>query len=363
MLFFLTGKAASVTNGATTYTDAWGQSGSSRLLLAQPMSRQNVLRGMVLGFTLVVLLVLLAAYVGYEGSQSIQTNAQMLVREHLVHTGRGALLDAEIESQSRELLQRLTWILGACLLLAVGGSGLTIWTTIRAFRRLEWQAEELGRVSWHLVDSNEQIARRFSHEMHDELGQALTGMKGIVRRMNGADLEPSREELLALLDEVISGVRELSQLLRPVILDDFGLDASLRWLTERFSQRTQIEVIYESNFNGRLADQIETQMFRITQEALTNVARHSRATKAWVRLHVNGTRIRLAVEDNGRGLVQDGKKAGPSLGMVGMRARVRQIDGEFKLENRHEGGLRILAEAPVLGRGENDQAQDANPAG
>lgn len=327
------------------------------------MSRQNVLWGMVLGFTLVVLLVVLAAYVGYEGSQSIQTNAQVLVREHLLNTDRGQELEYQIESQSMELLDRLTWILGACLLLAVGGSALTIWTTNRAFRRLEWQAEELGRVSWHLVDSNEQIARRFSHEMHDELGQALTGMKGIVRRMSAGDLEPVREELLGLLEETISGVRELSQLLRPVILDDFGLDASLRWLTERFSQRTQIEVAYQSNFNGRMADQIETQMFRITQEALTNIARHSGATKARVRLDVDADRVRLAIEDNGHGLTAGAERVGCGLGMVGMRARARQVGGEFKVENRQEGGLRILAEAPVRASGDDDQTQDAHPAG
>jgi signal transduction histidine kinase len=96
-----------------------------------------------------------------------------------------------------------------------------------------------------MLDSHEKIARRFSHEMHDELGQALAGLRGMLKRVAAAELEPMRADMIGVLDEVLTSVRELSQLLRPVILDDFGLDAGLRWLTERFRQRTQIGVDYE----------------------------------------------------------------------------------------------------------------------
>jgi signal transduction histidine kinase len=312
---------------------------------------------MILGFGVMVLLVVGAAYIGYQGSRSIQDNAQDLVREHLVDSNRGAALEARIEKQSEELLGELTWILGACFVLAVVGSALTIWITNRAFRRLEWQGEELNQVSWHMVDSHETISRRFSHEMHDELGQALTGLKGVVKRMTPADIESARSEMIEVLDEVLGGVRELSQLLRPVILDDFGLDAGLRWLTERFTQRTQIAVDYQSNFNERLAEPIETQLFRIAQEALTNTARHSGATQARVRLAVNDKTVRLTVEDNGRG-IQAKAEGRPSLGMVGMRARARQVNGELRVDNRQEGGLRIQVEAPVARR--QDGAQQEN---
>jgi signal transduction histidine kinase len=327
------------------------------------MSRQTVLRVMVLGFGLVVLLLMGAAYVGYEGSQQIQANAQDLVREHLLHTGRAAELETRIEEQSEKLLGGLIWILGACFILAVSGSALTIWTTDKAFRQLEWQTAELSRVSWHMVESNEKIARRFSHEIHDEVGQAMAGAKGMLMRMSPEELPQQREELIGLMDEVMTGIRELSQMLRPVILDDFGLDAGLRWLSERFSQRTRIQVSYDSNFSGRLSDELETQLFRIGQEALTNVARHSGATKASVRLEVARGRVRMEIEDNGKGIPLEWTPSQPSLGMVGMRARARQVEGELTVDNRAGSGLRILVEAPFRGQEEDGSQENPHTAG
>jgi signal transduction histidine kinase len=151
--------------------------------------------------------------------------------------------------------------------------------------------------------------------------------------------------MIGVLDEVLVNVRELSQLLRPVILDDFGLDAALRWLTDRFGQRTQIAIEFQSNFNGRLAEALETHLFRIAQEALTNIARHSGATHAWVRFEVSERVVRLTVEDDGRGLGPV-RSSHPSLGMVGMRARAREVAGELRVENRVKHGLRIQVEAP-----------------
>jgi signal transduction histidine kinase len=318
---------------------------------------------MVFGFALMVLLVSAAAWVGYKGSRTIQDVAQQLVREHLVDPQRGAALESRIEKHSEELLDRLTWILGVCLVLSVAGSAATIWVTDRAFRRLEWQSEELNQVSWHLVDSHEQTSRRFSHEMHDELGQSLTGLKGMLKRVSADEIDGARTEMLNVLEDVLRGVRELSQLLRPVILDDFGLDAGLRWLIERFTQRTQIRVDYQSNFNGRLSEPLETHLFRITQEALTNVARHSGATEAWVKLEVSGRGIRLTVEDNGHGLVPASLEGRPSLGMVGMRARARQVKGELKVVNREAGGLRIQVQAPLAKLNDAAQKKDADPVG
>jgi signal transduction histidine kinase len=310
-----------------------------------------------------VLLVLAAAYVGYQGSRSIRDSAQELVQEHIVESRRDAVLETRIEKASEELLGELIWILGACFVLAVGGSALTVWITHRAFGRLEWQARELNQVSWHMVDSHERIARRFSHEMHDELGQALTGLRGMIKRMTPEELDGSRGEMIELLDSVLGGVRELSQLLRPVILDDFGLDAGLRWLTERFTQRTQINIDYQSTFNKRLSEQIETHLFRIAQEALTNVARHSGATQAWVRLEVSAKLVRLTVEDNGHGMAAHKHAEPSSLGMVGMRARARELGGELRVENGAAGGLRIQVEAPIAKPQDDNQQENTAIAG
>src|SRR5581483_10985744 len=113
-------------------------------------------------------------------------------------------------------------------------------TTTQLFRRMERQAAELTRVTWHMLEGQESAARRFSHELHDELGQSLTAIKANVTALNPAT--PPDPALLddcrRLVDEAIQNVRELSHLLRPTILDDFGLDAGIRWLAERFGQRT-----------------------------------------------------------------------------------------------------------------------------
>lgn len=311
-------------------------------ILTPPMDRQTVLRTMVIGFALMVVLVVGAAYFGYQQSSSIQEISRTLVREHLIDTDRGEALEERIEQESRELLDELGWLLGTCLLLAVGGAGVTVWVTNRSFRRLEHQTEELNKVSWHLVDSHEKISRRFSHEMHDELGQTLTGLKSMIKRTSA----PHRDEMIGVLNEVMRDMRELSQILRPVILDDFGLDAGLRWLCERYEQRTQIEVTYTSNFTGRLDGTIETHLFRVAQEALTNIARHSRATRASVWLSVKANSIELAIEDNGEGIHGDPAARAPGFGMVGMRARIRQLHGTLRLKNKDEGGLRIHATLP-----------------
>jgi len=326
------------------------------------MARHKALRIMVVGFALLVLLVLSAARIGYQGSISIQSLAQQLVREHLLTGEKGPVLEALIEQRSEELLNELEFILAACFVLALGCAALTVVFITRTLRRLEWQTEELNRVSWNMLEDQERVARRFSHEMHDELGQALTGLKGMAKRLSPAEFETRRKEFVEILDEVLTGVRELSQLLRPVILDDFGLDAGLRWLIERFTQRTQIEVDYESNYSGRASEQIETHFFRITQEALTNIARHSGATRARVRLEATTTTIRLRVEDNGRGL-NGYDISQPSLGMVGMRARARHLDGTLAVGPSESGGVRILVEAPLKEADPSAEQKDTSIAG
>jgi signal transduction histidine kinase len=201
-----------------------------------------------------------------------------------------------------------------------------------------------------MLESQETAARRFSHELHDELGQSLTAIKANVTALDpAAPPDPARlEDCRRLVDEAIQNVRELSHLLRPTILDDFGLDAGLRWLSERFGQRTGIEVDYRSSFQERLADQTETHLFRIVQEALTNVARHSGATRVAIELERNGNRVHLTVRDNGRGFSGNGTASSkPGLGLVGMRARAESVGGELKIDS--SDGVAIGLWAPLEG--------------
>lgn len=333
-------------------------------LAVEPLlTRSAVLRVSVVGFGLVVTLVLLAAYLGYDRSNEIQDSAQALVREHVLDTERGRALEMRIVSQTQSLLDGLVWVLGICIVLAAGTAGMTVWLIQKTFAKLEWQASELAHVSWHMLDAHEKMARRFSHEMHDELGQSLTGLRGMLNRVKETEFGGIRQECVAVVDEVLQDVRKLSQVLRPVILDDFGLDSGLRWLCERFGTRTQIPVEYTSNFSGRLAEGLETHLFRIAQEALTNIARHSGATTAAVDLAVGEATVVLTITDNGRGLEPRMERKSPSLGMVGMRSRARQVNGELLVENRIEGGLRIRVEAPLVKAELDGEPEDSSIVG
>ena len=103
-----------------------------------------------------------------------------------------------------------------CFLLAASTAGLTVWIIQRAFARLEWQSAELSRVSWHMLDGNEKMARRFSHEMHDELGQSLSGLRRMLGTVADGTFGAVRQECIGIVDEVLQSVRKPSQMLRPL---------------------------------------------------------------------------------------------------------------------------------------------------
>ena len=265
----------------------------------------------------------------------------------LSSTAKVATLQEQIDRQSRELLNDSMVLLGSCVVLAFLCAVITVRSTTSMFAQMQMQASELSRVSWHMLESQEAAARRFSHELHDELGQSLAAVKANLMSLASGNTEERRADCLHLVDEAISNVRELSQLLRPVILDDFGLDAGLRWLSERFTYRTNISVNYTSNLTGRLSDDTETQLFRIAQEALTNVARHSGAKAVDIVVKQESGRVRLMIADNGKGLGQIGEGDTGSLGMIGMRARARQAGGELTLGTSASGGLSIDVWVPA----------------
>lgn len=263
--------------------------------------------------------------------------------EHLAKT------EHLLEKQSQDLSDDSTLLLGSSTILAAISAILTISFARKSIQRIRWQSEELSRVSWHMLQTQEQAARRFSHELHDELGQSLAAVRANLTKGSTHDLASLRADCLHLVDESIANVRELSQLLRPVILDDFGLDAGLRWLAEKFGQRTRLQVDYQSDFTGRLPDETETHLFRIAQEAFTNIARHAEATEVKINLLHRDQTIRLTIEDNGKGLPHHSGDIiySPSLGMVGMRARARQSGGELTATSRQPHGLRIEIVVPL----------------
>ncbi|HTX38775.1 MAG TPA: ATP-binding protein [Bryobacteraceae bacterium] len=269
---------------------------------------------------------------------------------------------AEIDQRSARLVYDSFVFASASLLLALLFAVVTVRMVVQLIRRMDWQTAELGRVSFHMLEDQEATARRFSHELHDELGQSLSAVKANLAALDAqGQVDRGRlDDCLRLVDESIGNVRQMAQLLRPTILDDFGLEAGLRWLCEGFAARTGIDVRMESNFSGRLADETETHLFRIAQEAMTNVARHARARHVTVRLEPAGNQIRLTIADDGRGLADgrsaghpngrsDGTPNGRGMGMIGMRARARSAGGDLEVRSPagQAGAAGVLIEVRV----------------
>lgn len=263
---------------------------------------------------------------------------------------------AQIDRRTSRLSDISLAFAAASVVLALIFAVVTVRLVSQLIRQMAWQTAELSRVSWHMLEDQEATARRFSHELHDELGQSLTAVKTNLMALQSAGRVDSTvdraadgarlTDCLNLVDEAIGNVRQMSQLLRPTILDDFGLEAGIRWLGEGFAARTGIEVTVESNYSGRLPDETETHLFRITQEALTNVARHAQARHVQLRLASDAAEIRLSVQDDGCGL-STASANGRGLGMIGMRARASSAGGGVQVRSRPGEGVLIEVRVPL----------------
>ena len=217
----------------------------------------------------------------------------------------------------------------------------------RKTRQLETLNHELRRLSSSLIAAQDQERRRIARDLHDGLGQELSGAKMMVdclqmQNQSAEWKEKAAAEASALIDQAIQQVRSLSHLLHPPMLDEVGLQSSLQWyldgLTKRSGLETSLEV--EPEDFPRLGAELETTIFRIVQEALTNVYRHAKARRACIRLVLTENQIVVTVCDDGKGLpdaVADFEAAKIGIGIAGMRQRVKELGGELRLRNGNPG--------------------------
>jgi signal transduction histidine kinase len=215
---------------------------------------------------------------------------------------------------------------------------------------------DLERLSAKLVSAQEEERRVIARELHDEVGQALTAIKmelGVAHR--GVDRSSraagSLGEARAIAEAALQSVRDLSQLLHPSMLDDLGLPDTLDSYLRSFSKRTGIRAhLTHEQMDERLSPELEVCVYRIVQEALTNVAKHARASTCFVRLVRHNEHLQLTIEDDGRGIDPQLARAGDArrgLGLIGMRERAAGLLGTFAIENRIEGGTRVVVRLPI----------------
>jgi signal transduction histidine kinase len=221
--------------------------------------------------------------------------------------------------------------------------------------------ENLERLSARLVHAQEQERRHLARELHDEVGQALTAVKmdiGIALRSdNPGRVRDALEEASHLTEITLRGVRDLSQLLHPSMLDDFGLPITLATYLRSFAQRTGIRAQLTGTIDERLVPEIEVGVYRIVQEALNNVAQHSGAKSCTVALSSVHDTLGLTIEDNGCSLDHAEARARQGLGLIGMRERAQGLGGTFVAGVRAGGGTRIAVVLPLM-RARRDEATD-----
>jgi len=216
--------------------------------------------------------------------------------------------------------------------------------------------QELRRLSGRLVQAQEDERRTIARELHDEIGQALTAVDvdlAIVENRVGGDGRASEaiREARSVAQHALSGVRDLSQLLRPSMLDDFGLPDTLRWYLRKFSDRTGVRTeLVDDHLNERLPIDVEVCVYRVVQEALTNVSRHAHASACRVFVQRVASSIIVTVEDDGIGWqvpMSDQRMLRDGLGLVGIRERVEDLGGRFRIEGKSGKGTRLTIELPL----------------
>jgi two-component system, NarL family, sensor histidine kinase UhpB len=234
-------------------------------------------------------------------------------------------------------------------------------TDITERRRVEEELnrsrEELRSLSRHLQSIRESESKRIAREIHDELGQALTAIKMDISWMSQKLPEAQREQerfllkidsMSKLIDMTIQTVQKISAELRPGLLDDLGLVPAIEWLGQDFQKRTGVKCILNLECDdSALGSECSTAIFRVIQEALTNVARHAQGSRVAISLKENKENLDLEIRDNGRGIRDEEIFAPESLGLIGIRERLHPFDGVFKLKGIPEKGTQFSISIPL----------------
>jgi signal transduction histidine kinase len=268
----------------------------------------------------------------------------------------------EIEQRAlefREFLKRTALLL---LLLSVAIAGGTTYFLSRIEREARQQKEraeraefELRRLSNQLVNAQEEERKTISRELHDEVGQILTGLRLELGSMTSSEtghktgFEERLDSVKALTEDALRSVRNLAMLLRPSMLDDLGLPAALRWQAKEFTRRTGISAVVRINgpFDN-LPEAHRTCLYRAIQEATTNIARHANAEHVFITLTEDKHLLTAAVQDDGQGFQKNGFRT-RGLGLVGMEERARDLQGRVTIESQPGKGTVVKVELPLPG--------------
>jgi signal transduction histidine kinase len=268
----------------------------------------------------------------------------------------------EVQAIYGRVQRQVYWFLVATL----SGVIITGLCVIRGNRRLFVAvgslSEERRELARQLITTRESTLHEISRELHDELGQVLTAIGAMIGRAArqlpvGSSAQADLREAREIAQSTLDSVRGLSQTLHPAALEQAGLEATVDWYVSTVRRQTGLAIAYERSGPVRAIDHgIGIHVYRVLQEALSNVTRHSGADRAWVRLRFSEAALELTVEDHGGGIRADAKRAG--LGIVGMRERAALVGGSIEFAVPPEGGTVVRLTVP-LPRHETGQSEVA----
>jgi signal transduction histidine kinase len=293
-----------------------------------------------------------------DARQQIQFSLQ--ARQAALSTAVARLLVQNSESEDLEgqrivriydRVQRQVYFFLAATLLAILLTSLSLirWNRI-LFARMSELSDRRSELAQKLIATQESTLQYISRELHDEFGQILTAIglmlgRAGTRLPEESNLRSDLQEIREITQSTLDRVRSLSQALHPVMLDEVGLENTLDWYIPTVERQTGITISYEKQgtpFPVEGAAGVHT--YRVLQEALNNVARHSGAKHAWVRLHYSSSALELEVEDHGIGLTE--RRTGRGIGLVAMRERSELMGGEIQFSRPAEGGTRLHLKVP-----------------
>lgn len=235
-------------------------------------------------------------------------------------------------------------------------------------RDLKTSREQLRQLSASLVDAREEERRRIARELHDELGQRLTALHMELSSLQASALEPAAKEriasMLGMVDETMASVRRIATELRPLMLDDLGLVSAIEWLSESWARRMGIEVSLDiGQDDPPVSCTACIALYRMVQEALTNIARHAQATRVRIRMRQQAGELVLTVRDNGIGFSEQSMLREGSHGLVGIRERAYMLGGHLEIGNASKGGGRIQVRLPLIATTHDATAPTVGQAG
>ncbi|HKP44975.1 MAG TPA: MHYT domain-containing protein [Pyrinomonadaceae bacterium] len=304
---------------------------------------------------------------GYESEEILGRRLNELIvpdelqneyRKHLQLSARGSAVETETIRRRKDGTTFLASIMRVPVSLPAHQSAIyAIYHDITERKRAEDDRAEAQRqlqsYSRRLIEAQEAEREKIARELHDQIGQILTAVKIDLQSILNLRPPPATATLLhqivATVDQAIERVAELSFELRPLVLDDLGLPAAVRWYADNFALRTGIEAEVKTNFEDdeRVTAELETTCFRIVQESLTNVARHAKATRLFINLERTVSELQCTIIDNGIGFQHTRASPLSALGLRGMEERAEAVGGRVEIDSAPGKGTRVRATFPL----------------